>query len=69
MGGAVRRVTEISNSSSRQTEARNELSRNILQVAAMTEQNETAVRRTTELMKVLSPMVGRVQNAVLQYRV
>ncbi len=69
MGGAVRSVTEISNSSSQQTEAMNEISRNISQVAAMTEQNEATVRRTTEMMKVLSPMVDRVQKAVLQYRV
>ncbi|HEX4068408.1 MAG TPA: methyl-accepting chemotaxis protein [Acidobacteriaceae bacterium] len=69
MGDAVRRVTEISNSSSQQTEAMNEISRNISQVAAMTEQNEATVRRTTELMRILSPMVDRVQKAVLQYRV
>ena len=69
MGDAVRRVTDISHSSSQQTEAMNEISRNISQVAAMTEQNEVTVRRTTELMKDLSPMVDRVQKAVLQYRV
>ncbi len=69
MGDAVRRVTEIANSSSQQTEAMNEISRNITQVAAMTEQNEAVVRRTTELMKVLNPMVGRVQKAVMQYHV
>jgi aerotaxis receptor len=69
MGDAVRRVTEIANSSSQQTEAMNEISRNITQVASMTEQNEAVVRRTTELMKILDPMVGRVQKAVLQYQV
>ncbi|HEX4312189.1 MAG TPA: methyl-accepting chemotaxis protein [Acidobacteriaceae bacterium] len=69
MGNAVRRVTDISNSSSQQTEAMNEISRNISQVAAMTEQNEATVRHTTELMKDLTPMVERVQKAVLQYRV
>jgi aerotaxis receptor len=69
MGDAVRRVTEIANSSSQQTEAMNEISRNITQVASMTEQNEAVVRRTTELMKVLDPMVGRVQKAVMQYQV
>ncbi len=69
MGDAVRRVTEIASSSSQQTEAMNEISRNITQVASMTEQNEAVVRRTTELMKVLDPMVGRVQKAVLQYQV
>jgi aerotaxis receptor len=69
MGNAVRRVTDISNSSSQQTEAMNEISRNISQVAAMTEQNEATVRRTTGLMKDLTPMVDRVQKAVMQYRV
>ncbi|MGB7135524.1 MAG: PAS domain-containing methyl-accepting chemotaxis protein [Acidobacteriaceae bacterium] len=69
MGDAVRQVSEIANSSSQQTEAMNEISRNITQVATMTEQNEAVVRRTTELMKVLNPMVGRVQKAVLQYQV
>ena len=69
MGDAVRRVSEIANSSSQQTEAMNEISRSITQVAAMTEQNESVVRRTTELMKVLTPMVNRVQKAVLQYQV
>ncbi|MGB9030397.1 MAG: PAS domain-containing methyl-accepting chemotaxis protein [Acidobacteriaceae bacterium] len=69
MGDAVRRVSEIANSSSQQTEAMNEISKNITQVAAMTEQNESVVRRTTELMKVLTPMVNRVQKAVLQYQV
>lgn len=69
MGEAVQRVTEIATSSTQQTEAMNEISRNITQVATMTEQNEAVVRRTTELMKELNPMVGRVQKAVLQYRV
>jgi len=69
MSDAVRRVTEIANSSSQQTEAMNEISRNITQVATMTEQNEAVVQHTTELMKVLTPMVGRVQKAVLQYHV
>jgi aerotaxis receptor len=69
MGQAVQRVTEIATSSTQQTEAMNEISRNITQVATMTEQNEAVVRRTTELMKELNPMVGRVQKAVLQYRV
>jgi aerotaxis receptor len=69
MSEAVRRVTEIANSSTQQTEAMNEISRNITEVATMTEQNEEVVRRTTELMKVLDPMVGRVRKAVLQYRV
>ena len=69
MSDAVRRVTEIATSSSQQTEAMNEISRNITEVASMTEQNTAVVRRTTELMEVLNPMVGRVQKAVLQYRV
>jgi aerotaxis receptor len=69
MDNAVRRVTDISNSSSQQTEAMNEISRNISQVAAMTEQNGVTVRHTTELMKDLAPMVERVQKAVMQYRV
>lgn len=51
------------------TQAMNEISRNITQVASMTEQNEAVVRRTTELMKVLNPMVGRVRKAVMQYHV
>jgi aerotaxis receptor len=69
MSEAVRRVSEIANSSSQQTEAMNEISRNITEVALMTEQNSAVVRRTTDLMNVLNPMVGRVQKAVLQYRV
>ncbi len=69
MSDAVRRVAEIANSSSQQTEAMNEISRNITEVASMTEQNSAVVRRTTELMEGLNPMVGRVQKAVLQYRV
>lgn len=69
MGQAVQRVTEIAMSSTQQTEAMNEISRNITQVATMTEQNEAVVRRTTVLMKELNPMVSRVQKAVLQYRV
>ena len=69
MSEAVRRVAEIANSSSQQTEAMNEISRNITEVALMTEQNSAVVRRTTELMEGLNPMVGRVQKAVLQYRV
>ena len=69
MSEAVRRVTEIANSSTQQTEAMNEISRNITEVASMTEQNSAVVRRTTGLMKVLDPMVGRVRKAVLQYRV
>jgi aerotaxis receptor len=69
MSEAVRRVTEIANSSSQQTEAMNEISRNITEVATMTEQNSAVVRRTTGLMKVLNPMVSRVQKAVLQYHV
>jgi len=69
MSEAVRRVTEIANSSTQQTEAMNEITRNITQVAAMTEQNEATVRRTTQQMQVLAPLVDRVQKAVLQYRV
>ena len=69
MSDAVRRVTEIANSSTQQTEAMNEISKNISHVAAMTEQSGVVVRRTTELMKDLDPMVSRVQKAVLQYRV
>jgi aerotaxis receptor len=69
MGDAVQRVTEIANSSTQQTEAMNEISRNITEVATMTEQNSAVVRRTTELMQVLNPMVERVQKAVLQYHV
>jgi aerotaxis receptor len=69
MSEAVRRVSEIANSSSQQTEAMNEITRNITQVAAMTEQNEATVRRTTQQMQVLAPLVDRVQKAILQYRV
>jgi aerotaxis receptor len=69
MSEAVRRVSEIANSSTQQTEAMNEITRNITQVAAMTEQNEATVRRTTQQMQVLAPLVDRVQRAILQYRV
>jgi len=69
MSEAVRRVTEIANSSTQQTEAMNEITRNITQVAAMTEQNERTVRRTAGQMQVLAPLVDRVRKAVLQYRV
>lgn len=68
MSEAVRRVTEIANSSGQQTEAMNEITRNITQVAAMTEQNEATVRRTTRQMQVLTPLVDRVRKAILQYQ-
>ncbi|MGB6870506.1 MAG: PAS domain-containing methyl-accepting chemotaxis protein [Acidobacteriaceae bacterium] len=69
MSEAVRRVTEIANSSSQQTEAMNEITRNITDVAAMTEQNEATVRRTTEQMQLLTPLIDRVRKAILQYGV
>ncbi|MGA7522475.1 MAG: PAS domain-containing methyl-accepting chemotaxis protein [Acidobacteriaceae bacterium] len=68
MSEAVRRVSEIANSSTQQTEAMNEITRNITQVATMTEQNEVTVRRTTEQMQILTPLVDRVRKAVLQYQ-
>ncbi|MGA9464146.1 MAG: PAS domain-containing methyl-accepting chemotaxis protein [Terracidiphilus sp.] len=68
MGDAVRKVSEITISSSQQTEAMNDIGANISHVAAMTEQNVQVVRRTTTLMEYLAPMIGRVRNAVAQYR-
>jgi aerotaxis receptor len=69
MTEAVRRVSEIATSSSQQTEAINEISANMTQVAAMTEQNLCTVKQTTELIGNLTPMVDRVKQAVEQYRV
>jgi len=69
MAEAVRRVTEITTSSSQQTEAMGEISTNIARVSAMTEQNVSVVRKTTSLIGDLAPMVDRVKQAVEQYRV
>jgi len=67
MAEAVRRVTEITTASSQQTEAINEISTNIVRVAAMTEQNADVVRQTTHLIGGLTPLVDRVKQAVGQY--
>ena len=68
MADAVRRVSEITASSSQQTEAMNEIGGNISHVAAMTEQNVRVVQKTTDLIASLERMVGRVRNAVTQYQ-
>jgi aerotaxis receptor len=68
MGDAVRKVSEISSSSSQQTQAMNEISANINHVAAMTEQSVTIVKRTTSLMEFVGPMIARVHKAVAQYK-
>jgi aerotaxis receptor len=68
MGGAVRMVTEIAVASGQQTEAMNEIGTNISHVAAMTEQSLGVVRGTTEQIDELVPMVGRVRNAVEQFK-
>ncbi|MGO9436192.1 MAG: methyl-accepting chemotaxis protein [Terracidiphilus sp.] len=68
MSDAVRKVTEITTASSQQTEAMNEISANIAQVAAMTEQNVTVVHQATSIIGELAPMVDRVKKAVAQYR-
>lgn len=67
MTDAVRMVSEITVSSSQQTEAMNEIGANISHVAAMTEQSVRVVHRTTELMTSLERMMVRVRNAVDQY--
>ncbi|UWZ82130.1 methyl-accepting chemotaxis protein [Occallatibacter riparius] len=69
MSGAVKRVSEIASASSQQTIAMNEISSNIHQVAAMTEQNVGAVHTATDLIAGLSPMVDRVKKSVAQYTV
>jgi len=69
MGEAVRKVTEIANAASQQTEAMNDIGANITHVAAMTEQSVGVVHRTTESMGVLTPMVERVKKALAQYEV
>ena len=69
MTGAVKRVSEIASASSQQTIAMNEISSNIHQVAAMTEQNVGAVHTATDLIAGLSPMVDRVKKSVAQYTV
>ncbi|MGA9670697.1 MAG: PAS domain-containing methyl-accepting chemotaxis protein, partial [Terracidiphilus sp.] len=66
---AVRRISEIATSSTQQTEAMSEISANITNVAAMTEQNVSVVKETTVLIGDLAPMVDRVRQAVDQYRV
>lgn len=68
MGDAVRKVSEIALSSGQQTEAMNDIGSNISHVAAMTEQSVDIVHRTTGLMEFLNPMLGRVRNAIAQYR-
>lgn len=68
MRDAVRMVSEIAVSSGQQTEAMNEIGANITHVAAMTEESVGVVRRTTQLMDFLQPMIGRVHKAVEQYR-
>jgi aerotaxis receptor len=68
MGEAVRKVSQISMSSSQQTEAMNDITHNINHVAAMTEQSVSVVRKTTSHMEFLKPMVMRVHKAVAQYR-
>ena len=69
MTEAVRRVSEIANSSSQQTEAMSEITSSITSVASMTERNVGVVQQTTLLIGKLTPMVERVQQAVDQYRV
>jgi aerotaxis receptor len=69
MTEAVRQVSEIATASSQQTEAMSEISVNITHVAAMTEQNMGVVKKTTQLIGKLTPMVDRVKQAVDQYRV
>jgi len=68
MTDAVRRVSEIATASSQQTEAMSEISSNITHVAAMTAENVTVVKETTQLIGALAPMVDRVKQAVKQYR-
>jgi aerotaxis receptor len=68
MTDAVQKVSEIATASSQQTEAMNEISANIAQVAAMTEQNVAVVHKTTILIGDLTPMVDRVKKAAAQFR-
>lgn len=68
MSDAVRMVSEISTASSQQTEAMNEIGGNISHVAAMTGQSVRVVHETTDLMNFLESMIGRVRNAVAQYK-
>jgi methyl-accepting chemotaxis protein len=46
-----------------------EISSNITHVAAMTEQNVSIVKQTTQLIGELAPLVARVKHAVEQYQV
>jgi hypothetical protein len=46
----------------------NDIGANISHVAAMTEQNVEVVHRTKTLIEFLENMVGRVHNAIVQYR-
>ena len=68
MGDAVRMVGEISTTSTQQTEAMNEIGKNIAHVAAMTTQNVEIVHRTTSLIEFLEPTIDRVHKAVAQYK-
>ncbi len=68
MSEAVRRVSEIATASTQQTEAVNEISASITNVAAMTAQNADAVKQTADLIGHLTPLVDRVKQAVEQYR-
>ena len=69
MSGAVRMISEIAISSSQQTEAMNDIGKNISHVAAMTEQSADVAHHTTGMMDYLAPMVDRVKKAVSQYEV
>jgi aerotaxis receptor len=68
MTDAVQKVSEIATASGQQTEAMNEISANIAQVAAMTEKNVAVVHKTTLLIGDLTPMVDRVKKAAAQFR-
>jgi len=69
MSDAVQKVSEIATASSQQTGAMNEISTNITHVAAMSEENVSVVRSTTDQINAMNPLVDRVSKAVSQYHV
>ncbi|HJW23554.1 MAG TPA: PAS domain-containing methyl-accepting chemotaxis protein [Rhodocyclaceae bacterium] len=67
MAATVQMVADISQASSGQAAAMNELGKDLEQVAAMTEQNVAAVAQATAMVGYLEGVVQRMRQAVHQY--
>jgi aerotaxis receptor len=68
MAQTVRMVSDITHASKEQQTAMNELSRDLEQVATMTEQNVAAVAQTTAMVNYLDNVVQRMRKSVRQYK-